>query len=76
MEQYVIKTNTGNYIGIDQASGGYPFETGLIQHAQIWYLPKNAKDYYDKFPKENWELHIIPEIQTIKIDWNKSLPEK
>lgn len=76
MEQYVIKTVTGKYIGIDEASGGYPFETTSIQNAQKWYSPIVAKNYYDKFPKENWELHLIPEIQTTKVNWNKSLPEK
>lgn len=58
-EKYVIKNdNTGQYIGMDQTSGGYPYDTE-IEKALIWYDKDEAFDYKRMFPREHWSLHII-----------------
>lgn len=64
MKEYVIKTETGLYVGIDNASGGYPFETEYLGSSHIWKSKQAAEDYMSNFPKETWELY---EITTNKI---------
>lgn len=41
---YVIKSGD-KFIGVDQASGGYPFETERLDLARLWYGEKRAKEY-------------------------------
>lgn len=62
---YVIKNNeTGKWIGVDKASGGYPYDTD-IQRAEIFYTKERALKYKNTM-KANWslfrlEMHGIPE---------------
>jgi hypothetical protein len=59
MENYVLKNNkTGKYIGIDNASCGYPYECELTD-AKIWTDKKQAKNYADTFPNKEVTLHRI-----------------
>lgn len=66
--KFVIMTENNKYIGIDSASGGYPYETERIQDAKIWLEKEDAYDYKLKFPKENWTLHTLM-IRTIPTRW-------
>lgn len=65
--KFVIMTENKKYIGIDSASGGYPYETERIQDAKIW-LEEDAYNYKLVFPKENWTLHSLM-IGTIPTRW-------
>lgn len=59
METYVLKNNkTSKYIGIDNASGGYPYDCDLTG-AKIWTDKKQAKSYADTFPNKQLTLHKI-----------------
>lgn len=64
---YVIKNNKGNYIGIDQASGGYPYPTGFTL-AKIWVSKEKALEYKQKFPNEDWTLHAV-KIEVTSTAW-------
>lgn len=66
--QYVIKNSKGNYIGIDHASGGYPYPTGF-QLAKIWATKKEAFEYKQKFPDYDWTLHIL-KVETESTSWD------
>ena len=59
METYVLKNNkTGKYIGIDNASGGYPYDCDLTG-AKIWTDKKQAKGYAETFPNKELTLHKL-----------------
>ncbi len=68
IENYVIKNDKGYYIGIDSASGGYPFQTESIINAKIWLSKEDAHDYKRMFNDENWTLHAVI-INTIPTRW-------
>jgi len=56
---YVIKiNNTPCYVGIDETSGGYPYETE-IRFAKIWNSIENAIEYMAMFKNENWDLYEL-----------------
>lgn len=59
MEKYVIKNyKTGQYVDIDQASGGYPYGT-TIEKAKVWYNLDSVNDYMGIFKDRPWELHKL-----------------
>lgn len=66
--QYVIKTKTNKYIGLDTPSGGYPYELDTVTHARIWNNKHDAKLYRDTFKNEDWTLHEV-KINTKPITW-------
>lgn len=68
MQKFVIKSGNGNYIGIDRASGGYPFETENINSAYLWTRKEDAYNYKLKFPKEDWTLHTV-HVTTVPTRW-------
>ena len=45
--RYVFVNHRECYIGLDSASGGYPFETESIFQANPFYTPEEAQRYYD-----------------------------
>jgi hypothetical protein len=52
MRKYYIITNpNGVWVGVDQNSGGYPFETDYLQSVRIWNDKVEAESYCEKF----WE---------------------
>lgn len=65
-QQYVIKSEDGYYVGIDTASGGYPFETENINSAYIFLDKQKALEYKNKFPKEKWHLFSVEIIPLLK----------
>ena len=66
---YVIKNNTTDrYIGVDESSGGYPYDTEAI-YAKIWNNALAALEYYSLFRKtENWTLHMLT-VVTMPTKW-------
>ena len=69
-KSYVIKNNvTDKYIGIDNASGGYPYNTEL-RFAYIFRDKKEANSYYNTFKSSypDWSLYELF-TSTEKIDW-------
>jgi hypothetical protein len=59
----LINTKTDSYIGIDRASGGYPYDTDHLGSAKIWYNKKDAKEYADIFPDEKLTLHEVVVVE-------------
>ena len=67
-EKYVIKNNsTGEFIAVDNSSGGYPYNTSLHQ-AKIWFSKEDAFRYKNMFHNEDWSLHII-KLLTEPCNW-------
>lgn len=46
--KYPGETNY-NFVALDDASGGYPYATGLAT-AKLWGSPREAKEYQRMFP--------------------------
>lgn len=53
---YLFVTKEGKYVGLDQASGGYTYETDRFQNVQIWETPEEAEDYRKSFRDKDWTL--------------------
>lgn len=68
MSHYVIKNENDQYIGIDQASGGYPFSTTSLTSAKIFVSIGDASEYKKAFPSEVWTLHEIS-VSTSPVGW-------
>lgn len=66
---YIIKYASGEYVGIDAASGGYPYPTNYIQQAKFWATPELAKEYKMIFKEETWTLHSVYVDDRI-IEWS------
>lgn len=69
MKKFIIKNEKDEFIGIDSASGGYPYATQSIQNAKFWNNKNAAKEYKSSFPNEIWSLHSIV-IMTEEISWS------
>ena len=63
--QYVFMDTIGNYIAIDNDSGGYPYTTENIFRAHIWKDRKEAFKYRSHF--EDWELYEIKDVIMEKV---------
>ena len=60
MKKFVIyNATTDLYIGVDQASGGYPYDT-KVERAEVFYATTTIKSYIDIIkPKDEWEIHEL-----------------
>lgn len=64
---YVIKNNeTNKWIGVDETSGGYPYDTD-IERAEIFYDKESAIKYRNVM-KANWSLFKL-EVHGILEPW-------
>lgn len=64
---YVIKNNeTGKYIAIDRASGGYPYDVG-IEHAHTFNNKEEPRQYMETM-KADWSLHELV-MTTTETTW-------
>ncbi len=48
MEKLVLKFKTGEFVGIDTGSGGYPYPTDVFR-AESWNSEKEALKYIGMF---------------------------
>ncbi len=65
---YIIKNNkTDKWIGIDKASGGYPYDT-TIENAKIFNTKNDASNYRDVI-KEDLSLYRL-EVRGIPEQWD------
>lgn len=63
MNVFVLKSPSGKYIAIDDASGGYPYEVAEWNRATLWTDVANLLSYKKMFQKENYKIcTIIPNI--------------
>lgn len=53
---YCFITKEGKYIGMDQASGGYPYVTEKPLSIVLFYTIEDACKYRDMFLKEKWVI--------------------
>lgn len=49
----------GKPIGLDTASGGYPFKTSYPGSVKYWETRESAQKYADMFPESNWAIEEI-----------------
>ena len=61
---YVLKYPNGKYAGMDQNSGGYPYETETLNDVNYWHESQleKMKDYVSSFKELKVfeiELHTI-----------------
>ena len=65
---YVIEnTKTGKWIGIDDASGGYPYDTDLIFAKKFRSIDEAVK-YRNVMKEEHWQLREL-NLLVNAIDW-------
>ena len=57
-DQYVFITQNNKYVGMDNASGGYPYISDHPLDAHPWTNIEDAKKYRKMF-KETWVLNKL-----------------
>jgi hypothetical protein len=57
-DQYIFITQDGQYVGMDNNSGGYPHISDNPLNAHPWANIEDAKKYRKMF-KENWILNKL-----------------
>ena len=62
MSKYVFVTDKGDYIGLDNASGGYPFRTDNFFQAHPFNRVEEAERYYAVMSA------CVPEDDFVKYD--------
>ena len=58
MEVYIFKKED-KFIGMDDASGGYPYETDRFLSVKEWPSAGKAKSYQEHFKNEGWALYKV-----------------
>lgn len=54
---YLYVTKDGDFIGLDNASGGYPYVTSIPMKAHIWKDKREAENYFSGSESKNgWVL--------------------
>lgn len=56
MERFVLKYPNCKFVGLDQNSGGYPYET---DDPEVWYDLEKAKYYKKMFKDLNFEIYKL-----------------
>jgi len=60
---YVLVYTTGEFVGIDNNSGGYPFKTKDWRSARLWRTIAEAKEYRkmfsDTYTHGGWKIKEI-----------------
>ena len=61
--QFIFKSIiTEKYIGMDNASGGYPWETDNLFAAHTYNTVQAAINYKRHFKNECWKLYRVDEL--------------
>ena len=63
---YIFK-NGNKFIGMDNASGGYPYETDRAFSAHEWSTIKDARDYQKMFSDE-WILYEFKSLNLVMVE--------
>ena len=60
MKKYIF-TKGDKYIGMDDNSGGYPYETESFMQVMVWNDSKAANNYYRMFVDSDipWQLREL-----------------
>ncbi len=58
MAEYIF-TSGDKYIGMDDASGGYPYETDHFTQLKVWTKIGQAIEYKGHFPEKDWQLREV-----------------
>ena len=57
LDGYIFVSNeSSKYIGMDNASGGYPYETDNILSVHLWKNLHEALKYHSIFKDKRWTL--------------------
>ena len=62
---WVLKYPDGSYVGLDDASGGYPWKPGNLSPSlwKFWSTVEEAQKYSNCFPKENFKVTRLDIIE-------------
>lgn len=67
MSKYIFMTADGKYIGMDQASGGYPYETDDLFSAKPWSSREAAMNYEKHFKEKSWHLFLVKGLDLLEM---------
>lgn len=59
MNDTLIICEGDKYIRLDRSSGGYPGRVTSPWGATHWQSKEDAKNYRQRFPKENWTIKVF-----------------
>ncbi len=52
LEYHILLYPNGQFVAIDEGSGGYPYATNSISNAKLWPLGDGAEKYAEMFNKK------------------------
>lgn len=55
---YIFKRDN-KYIGMDDNSGGYPYETNYCMAVKVWYSKEKALKYQKTCKEHDWKLYKL-----------------
>ena len=65
MDAYVLKYPNGDYVALDEMSGGYPYRTRRLNSIHFWPTAEAANTYRDTGNnKENFTLEKVVALVT------------
>lgn|SRR5689334_4220237 len=63
---YILEHESGKFVALDYASGGYPYLVDDWPSAKIWRDEQEVRRYATMFQKEPWKLF---RVDLNKVDW-------
>lgn len=67
-ELFVIRNRkTGKFIGVNQSSGGYPYETDIFSAERMSRYTANG--YRQTMHEANWDLYSLI-VSDVSVSWN------
>ncbi len=56
LEYHILLYPNGQFVAIDEGSGGYPYATNSISNAKIWLLGDDAEKYAEMYKSYNFKV--------------------
>jgi hypothetical protein len=56
-DMYCLRYSNGDFVAVDDTSGGYPYPVSKWNLAKFWYTIGNAQHYADMFPDKKFTVY-------------------
>ncbi len=67
-DQYILKYPTGEYVGLDDNSGGYPFKASTLKQVHFFQTLDSAIGYVGTMNREGFKIFKILNIELQEVE--------